>query len=261
MSHFLMIAILPPDTREVEATLAHLMAPYSEHLEVPEYLAPCSCRSFKSRPSQLREVSEEEAGLLETIEQVAHSLGAEVYAVSADDQSPSSPEDNSPDPDCPECRGTGTHLSTYNPRSKWDWFQYGGRWTGAFDPNYDPEQDIENQEWCHLCGGTGRRTDELAENFRRENPDFTCNGCEGRGMRVKWPTAWKRFEGDLTVVANIPPDLIPFAILTPDGQWHESGSAGWQVASDQSQADWAAEVRSILESHRDCLAIAVDCHI
>lgn len=32
------------------------------------------------------------------------------------------------DPECEDCHGTGTLTSTYNPESKWDWWEIGGRW-------------------------------------------------------------------------------------------------------------------------------------
>lgn len=37
---------------------------------------------------------------------------------------------NKPDPKCEECKGTGKETTTYNPKSKWDWHQIGGRWAG-----------------------------------------------------------------------------------------------------------------------------------
>lgn len=42
-----------------------------------------------------------------------------------------------PDKECDDCKGTGKVMSTYNPKSKWDWFQVGGRWSGMFGENKD----------------------------------------------------------------------------------------------------------------------------
>jgi hypothetical protein len=39
-----------------------------------------------------------------------------------------------PDQNCNECQGTGIETSTYNPNSKWDWYQLGGRWAEIFKP-------------------------------------------------------------------------------------------------------------------------------
>jgi hypothetical protein len=77
-----------------------------------------------------------------------------------------------------------------NPNAKWDWWQVGGRWSGMLEVGYDPEKDPANMEICFLCAGSGKRNDEIGKAQRLINPDYTCNGCDGKGIRSKWPTAW-----------------------------------------------------------------------
>lgn len=62
------------------------------------------------------------------------------------------------DPDCEECEGTGLVKSDYNPDSKWDWYQVGGRWTGLLDSDYDPMDDPNNVVACPHCKGERRVT-------------------------------------------------------------------------------------------------------
>jgi hypothetical protein len=91
-----------------------------------------------------------------------------------------------------------------NPDGLWDWYQIGGRWTGTFD-GYDPETDPANLETCQLCGGTGRRDDELARQWRASgewSQDFGCNGCNG-GKKVAWPTQWKFRKGDVILAEGL----------------------------------------------------------
>jgi hypothetical protein len=76
----------------------------------------------------------------------------------------------------------------------WDWYQIGGRWTGALDA-YKPEEDPENIQPCKWCLGTGKRKDMVVENG--------CNGCGGTGKHVKWPTEWKRYEGDIVSLMSL----------------------------------------------------------
>jgi len=83
-----------------------------------------------------------------------------------------------------------------NPNAKWDWWTVGGRWTGMLSPVYDPEGDPSNTEVCILCGGTGLRNDALGRKARAEDPAYTCNGCGGKKISTKWPTQWKKFDGD-----------------------------------------------------------------
>ncbi len=94
----------------------------------------------------------------------------------------------------------------YNSRAKWDWWQIGGRWTGLLTPAYDPTEDPANKETCLLCQGTGMRNDEIGQNFRLKNPDYKCNGCDGAGIKTKWPTSWRRHTGDQVQVKDL--DLV-----------------------------------------------------
>lgn len=52
----------------------------------------------------------------------------------------------------------------YNDDGFWDWYEIGGRWTGAHG-NYDPSRDPNNYHTCEYCRGTGIREDK------------TCNAC------------------------------------------------------------------------------------
>lgn len=66
-------------------------------------------------------------------------------------------------------------------RGTFDWHQVGGRFTGLKSGGaYDPETDPANREPCSLCDATG------------------CNGCDGTGIRLKWPTQWAFYAGDVT---------------------------------------------------------------
>lgn len=78
-----------------------------------------------------------------------------------------------------------------NPNAKWDWWTVGGRYSGRLAPGYDPEKDPENLETCFLCGGRGKRNDEIGSRQRLANPEFKCNGCDGDGKRAKFPSDWK----------------------------------------------------------------------
>lgn len=82
-----------------------------------------------------------------------------------------------------------------NPNRKWDWWVVGGRWSGHFACT-DPSKDMRNYETCVLCYGTGNRNDDAGRAWRESNPEYTCNGCDGKGMSLKHPTKWLRDPGD-----------------------------------------------------------------
>lgn len=150
--------------------------------------------------------------------------------------------------------------------AKWDWFQIGGRWSGELNPDYDPQTDPQNIETCFCCGGTGKRNDALGQKARREDPTYTCNGCQGKGTSVKWPTDWRTdAPGNQCQVKDLPANtpLTPFALLR-DGKWYERGDMGWfaAVANEKPQEKWAEEVGNLTSNlPPETWLTIVDCHI
>lgn len=78
-----------------------------------------------------------------------------------------------------------------NPNKKWDWWQVGGRYSGKFAPDYDPNEDPANRQICRLCQGTGTRMDMKVANG--------CNGCSGTGIETKWPSTWRNHGNQISV--------------------------------------------------------------
>ena len=58
-------------------------------------------------------------------------------------------------------------------------------------------------------------------------------------------------------------EIIPFAIVTPDGEWHEEGEMGWwgMVKDKKEKTNWKEEVLQIYKSWKGHLAIGCDLHI
>jgi hypothetical protein len=68
------------------------------------------------------------------------------------------------------------------------------------------------------------------------------------------------------------PSIVPYALVTPDGQWHEIGmDAGIQafarslrgeeeVEPSLEETEWDLEVSRLLKQYPTYLAIALDCH-
>lgn len=103
------------------------------------------------------------------------------------------------------------------------------------------------------------------------NPDAKCDGWRIGGSydgaifgavqqhnltpseyQARYGFAVVKPENNIRPVAALPPDLLPYAIVTPDGAW--SDRAG------KDEARWRREARALLDRHRDYLAVAVDCH-
>jgi hypothetical protein len=287
MSHFLVTVLLDkqPISREnAEAMAGVLLAPYNENLEVKEYDHKCYCVGEKARNAAREKVDarsrfdaiheryeklgvslwEEGKGTKEQVEAYNDEIDSAQADVEQEQHAAmmAHPDCDRADPDCTDCHGSGTFRSTRNPKARWDWFQVGGRWTGTFTA-YEPEKDGANAETCFLCLGTGLRDDALGEQMRREDPEYKCNGCKGTGRAVKWPTGWKKYDGDMMPVSMLPRDFVPYALVTPDGEWHERATMGWWGCSSgmMRPEEWKRKVAEVLSASKACWAVACDCHI
>ena len=52
-------------------------------------------------------------------------------------------------------------------------------------------KDVE----CDICYGTGRRNDDIGVSARNADPDYTCNGCNGKGTRRPFAASYP-FDAD-----------------------------------------------------------------
>lgn len=59
-------------------------------------------------------------------------------------------------------------------------------------------------------------------------------------------------------------DILPFAFVTPIGEWHERGKMSWWacVFNEKSHDNWKSEFKEFLDSlDEDTIVTVVDCHI
>ena len=290
MSHFPVYVVMPV-TMDIKGAVEALLAPFDENTSVEPYGRPCHCVGSEAK-QEARTAATKELGGIDCFREsfaLAHPLppGVTQFDLSAADGEARSeawtehikplvdlehklylehPLSEKPDPSCEECSGTGTRTSCYNPQSKWDWWCIGGRWTGHL-AGYDPADDPANYETCWLCQGTGKRNDALGQAERERDPSYGCNGCNGEGKKLKFPTQLKN-EGNVTTAGQLLSEWTiektPFAVLTSDGEWHERGEMGWfaTVSGEKKRGAWEAEVKGLLEAQpKDYMVVVVDCHI
>ena len=133
-------------------------------------------------------------------------------------------------------------FSTYNPKSKWDWYAIGGRWSNYIktkDGDYVDECLFGEMDWTPFTEDdyeTETKTDFWGKEYHELK--------EGR----KWHFAT---------------DNLPFCLIV-DGQWIEKGEMGWWaiVANEKDDATWDEQVQAILAKIPDDADVtAVDFHI
>ncbi len=299
MSHFCGIILLPRNTKRnrkhIEGLLNEILDPYNENNDVPEYERACRCigrqameevdQKLDRKYGNMNEMRnefwskrkrnpypQEKAGISKEKMKKLHEEYAKKEA--EDDKAwkkfikgriedgkrmfAKHPLSKKANPEC-ECGGTGKEKSTYNPDSKWDWWVIGGRWTGAFDPKYDPADDPDNLEKCRICNGSGTRKMPVPADPNWKPKKGECNGCGGKGKSLKF--SFNDFDGDIMPINKIDKEFIPFCIVTPDGKWHEKGEMGWFATVSEEKTDWDEQARKLLKKNDLCLGVVVDFHI
>jgi hypothetical protein len=300
VSHFFGIVLVHKNTerKSIEDAVSDLVDDYNEQKNVPEYESDCWCVGRQARHESeveahrrlgtigdLRQKFHEvnhppimpvkEPGMSEEAEKAlwkayneAEAKTERVWKKAIEPLNKlkkrlfsNHPAARKPDPVCGECGGTGKYRTTSNPNGKWDWWTVGGRWTGVFTPDYDPQKDPRNLEKCYLCEGTGTRKMPVPANPHWRPKDGECNGCGGTGQGVKFSLA--NHDGDVMPVSKIPQDIFPFCIVTPEGRWHEKGEMGWfGMASNKKDEDvWHKKCSDLFKRHKGCLAVVVDYHV
>jgi hypothetical protein len=269
MSHFTTLVLLK-NPEDIEEEVAVALAPFDENIEVAEYERDCHCIGQVAE----REAREKAIAKFGSINDLRKSFKGETdeewkehikpYTEYLDKLKSQHPMKDKPDPECgfylgeywesevetgkldknmlgqryedgSGCGGTGRYFTTYNPNSKWDWYEIGGRWQGDLDPNYERIKDERNYKTCK------------------------CNVCHGTGKALKFQLA-PHDEGNIRPVSEIL-DYCPFAILTPDGHWCEKGEIGWWGIVTDEEDNWPAIAKRILQENQNCIAVLCDLHI
>ena len=112
-----------------------------------------------------------------------------------------------------------------SPNPKWDWYRVGGRWDG--DIRKAPSRSENGFNFSKVHEEIGNNSLSVADMLR-----------ESKGR-------------------------IPFALVTPDGAWHERGEMGWfaAVSNEKDVDEWGKEYLKLIAPHEGKILVAVDCHI
>ena len=245
------VAVLTHTNPEVDETeLEESLAPYNENLTVAPYVAETKeeiIEHAKSYVNQMKRVKEKEGGELTDFEKKALSCSTEedYYMLFHDDYS--------------QYDEKGGRISTYNPKSKWDWYSIGGRWSSEMFGGRNTIQlkDYPKPEFLDL-------TEEQAqERYSKEYDQYQKYIKDGSEMwkagyyQKKFP----RFKDYLYATA----DGKTYAILDENGIWHEPGEMGWFASSadveDQIDFNKNYYQKYIAGKDPNLYITIVDCHI
>lgn len=266
MSHY-GILVIHNENQNIEK----LLAPYSENLKVEPYLKYKHDDALKAlRDEYGYEEEEIDDALLE-------SFVKEYSSYSLKD---------------------GDVYTTYNPNSKWDWYSIGGRFDGELMLTDEGRLNVVDEIERKYC--TDIDIKDLRENFdylRYVNSaplkyvkwftplspvekeelrrwwEINIDGDELKDGEKKdehffWNPDWfmRRYK-DADTYIKVKEMTTFFAVLTPDGEWHEPSKMGWFACTDGEPEDelkWDLEfydrfIKPNLDS--DLICTVVDCHI
>ena len=263
MSHY-KVLIIHNENQNIE----ELLTPYDENLEVEPYLKYKYDEAIKKAKKEYDDNYSEK----ELIKNYADDYG---YIILDD----------------------GLY-STYNPNSKWDWYQVGGRFDGelmltdegrlnAVDEikrKYCTDIDIKNlREDFHYMRYVNVAPLKYIQWFIPLSPiekeelrrwweinvekDELKDG-EKKDEYFFWNPDWykKRYKDADTYIKT--KEMITFfAVVTPDGKWYAPSNMGWWACTDGEPEDelkWDLEfydrfIKPNLDS--DLICTVVDCHI
>ena len=74
------------------------------------------------------------------------------------------------------------------------------------------------------------------------------------------------FSGSICERASLPPDVVPGALVTHDGEWYDLGDYGWKMVNEPSDENAAAHAqrekryRELIAAHQHCWVVEVWAH-
>ena len=193
-------------------------------------------------------------------------------------------------------RGRYVRYSTYNPKSKWDWYVIGGRFSGSMRHKDGYETDILQLKDLSI--------DSKVEKARQEAED-TWRGYQNRCMDItppsmSWVETREKYGTDIDAarrewnshpwnIANrntwdaydyycvesenpkqdfvdnaIAQALYPWYAVVIDGKWFSRGDMGWFGTSNDniSKKEWHEQIQALLDHlPPDTQLTTLACHI
>ena len=236
MSHYA-VAVIHKENQDIDEMLDR----YSEHLEVEPYI-------YRTKQEVIEEAQFLKERMVEQNRQ--HEEWFKPYLEAETDEEFYRAEVGS------SVDEEGNELSTYNPDSKWDWYQVGGRWGGLLKSRVD-----------------GEFYDELP----MTEIDFSRNEEEYKDALEEWddiiagktfyrPEYYLETYGTKEEYARRVSEFSTYAILTPEDEWIEPGKMGWFGVSNASSEDkkkYEEGYMDIINRYMsdEYIMTIVDCHI
>lgn len=249
MSHYL-VGVIVNDISEVD----DILAPYDEEIEVEPYIGRTKEEMIKDAKKTKENIKNriKEDPNYEITDWAQKYLDAKT---NEDFYQTQVYEDSKYDED-------GNEMSTYNPKSKWDWYSIGGRWNDGnnviqikdfklYDDLDENTIALHKRAWDSFeskCELSEEDTKAIFGDFRMWNDKYYLDRYGTCENYIK------------AMSSN-----IPYAFVDANG-WYEKGQMGWfgcDNATQKSIDDYIefAEKYFTAEENQNKYIVWVDCHI
>lgn len=184
------------------------------------------------------------------------------------------------DDECEVDEATGKRGYWQNPDAKWDWFEMGGRFRAILKATRGERARIETwgkEKFTYPEGRYDRARlgdCDFAPDAKARSAaiDFWECVVEGKGREEDRPFTLYAPEfyvgryGDKETFADLESAFHTWAVVTPDGAWHECGSMGWWGMSGETDEEAVAWEQGyfktfLADADPDLTATILDCHI
>ena len=252
MSHYA-VGIITENKINTEEELVDILEPFNENLEVPKYLYKTKAELIdlakETKRVVLERIAEDPAQKENWMDKYLEATTDEEFYNCEYDENFSEAYDKE-----------GNLYSTYNPKSKWDWWMIGGRFSNILDG--EMQSTVGYLKKLNNSLPKDLSEEELKEKYKEEYKNYQILITEGdfykeEYYQQKYPT-FKDF-----ILTRLTQST--YAVLTPEGEWLEPGTMGWfgmSNASIEDERNWPEKFNEILNKYPDNYWITVvDCHI
>lgn len=254
MSHYC-VGVIVEDIDNFEAEIEEILAPYDENLKVKPYL-------YKTKAQIIEEAKQLVPIIKKNIEkdpkyQITNTYREPILAAVTDEDFYQAMYDEDEKYD-----EEGNQLTTYNPNSKWDWYQIGGR----FRHEEDSIQIKNFKLYDEMDEETKKKYHQVWENFLTEvkNPEELEKEIFGEFRLWKDQYYIDRYGTCENWIKQVNSNL-PYAFVDKNG-WYEQGKMGWfgcDDATTESINDYTAFAEAYFadSANQEKYIVWVDCHI
>lgn len=179
--------------------------------------------------------------------------------------------------------GEWFEYSKYNPNSKWDWYQVGGRWSGMLKVKKGKTGEMGEKSWCNedeeidedCCDQVKKGYIDFSPDKKKlkESSRFWELVVEEKPLKKGEEKPFSMYKKeyyterykDKKTYARINSEFGTFAVLK-DGEWFEKGEMGWFGCSSETNKEaikWDNSFfdKFIKDLSDETLLTVVDCHI